>query len=70
MLHMSKWLYLVIAAAMVLSAAGCQPPAARAEARSEKPRVTNPVVDEADWVDFVAGNRAFTLDMYHQLAAG
>ena len=70
MIHMSKWFYLVIAAAMVLSAAGCQPPAARAEARSEKPRVTNPVVDEADWVDFVAGNRAFTLDMYHQLAAG
>lgn len=64
-----KKISILIATVILLSiVVACSVPVASADTlKSDKPRVTLSLVDNADLTALVEGNTAFTLDLYHEL---
>src|SRR3990170_1362649 len=62
-------LFLLIAVTLVAAACGSSSPSiiAAGEARSDKERITNPVVPETDVAEVAQGNNAFAFDLYQAL---
>ena len=64
---MKKILLSVLCTLLVLPLAACAQPAAAGEVKSDKPRITSPVVSPADEALLVEGNSAFAFDLYQSL---
>ncbi len=65
---MKKISILIATVILMSSLVACSVPAASANyVRSDKPRVTSPVVENSDLATLIDGNTAFTLDLYQEL---
>jgi len=64
---MKNVLLFVLVAILVFPLAACTSPAAAAEVKSDKSRVTSPQVSADDAAILVEGNSAFAFDLYQQL---
>lgn len=64
---MKKTLLSVLCTLLVLPLAACAQPAAAGKVKSDKPRITSPVVRPADEALLVEGNSAFAFDLYQAL---
>ena len=67
MKKLMKYFYILMAAILVFSTAGCHLFTDNVEAKSNHPRETNPIVEQKDWQEFISGNHKFTLDLYQEL---
>jgi serpin B len=65
---MKKAAILIATVILLSSLVACSIPAASANyVQSDKPRITSPVVENADLTTLIDGNTAFTLDLYQEL---
>lgn len=64
---MKRPLFLVLAIVMIVGLVGCSQPASAEVLKSDKPRVTAPVVSSSDMTTLVNGNIEFAFDLYQAL---
>ena len=64
---MKKLLFLVLALIMIFGASGCTQSVSADEVKSDKPRVTSPVVSTSDMDTLVNGNSEFAWELYQVL---
>ncbi len=64
---MKKLLFPMLAVVMLVGAVGCSRPASADEVKSDKPRITSPVVSTSDMSALVNGNNAFAFELYQFL---
>ena len=64
---MKRLLFLMLAIVMIVGLIGCSQPASAELLKSDKDRITSPVVDFSDMTTLVKGNSEFAFDLYQAL---
>ena len=67
---MKRLLFLMLAIVMIVGLIGCSQPASAELLKSDKDRITSPVVDFSDMTTLVKGNSEFAFDLYQALKKG
>jgi len=64
---MKRLLFLMLAIVMIVGLIGCSQPALAEVLKSDKDRITSPVVNPSDMTELVDGNSEFAFDLYQAL---
>ncbi len=64
---MKRLMFLLLTAIMIVGLSGCSQPVSAGEVKSDKARITSPVVNTSDATTLVDGNSEFAFDLYQVL---